>query len=833
MFWLVVGCACADGGNQGRYASGVSKELAEWRKETLKELKYNLFFSIPERKTEPVEGRMTVSFCLEKPQEVVLDFRNDSGLLHGIWVNGKETAIVFRNEHVILPPTDMKAGENQVQICFTAGDQSLNRNDEFLYTLLVPDRARTVFPCFDQPDLKAKFTLSLMIPDRWKAVSNTYISEGEAGADGRRIVHFAETEPLSTYLFSFVAGVLQCKEYREGEHRVCVYYRETDPKKVAQLDAICGQVVYSLDWMENFTGVPYPFAKYDFIILPGFQYGGMEHTGATLYNDTRMFLNEHPTPDEELGRAQLIAHETAHMWFGDYVTMEWFDDVWTKEVFANYFAACITEPMFPKMNHALEWLRGYTESSLSEDRTLGTTSIKQELDNLNRAGLIYGQIIYNKAPVMMKKLVDLMGEDAFREGIREYVRTFAYGNATWEKLVHILDRYTDADLQAFSRVWVHEKGMPCFSFSMQDGELEVRQRDPYRRGLVWPQAFRVQLHGERDTAVEVRIADTLTRIAVPFKVTRMVPNTDGRGYGFFMPDEHSLEWILQHWHTLPDETGRQASVMLLHENYLARRIPAEEWMGALTNGLRTEHNPQIAATLAGYVGEPLQCLENERQRAAVEADLFRLAQTHPIRSCRIRLLRMLMTCHVSGELGEQLYDIWKKREHVLLGENDYTTLAYELSVRYPGRSAEILKTQRARITNPDRLRQFDFIARAVAADTLQRDSLFRSFLQAENRRIEPWTATALRYLNHACRDGYAVKYIYPALDALQDVQRTGDIFFPKNWASALLSQHRCDGAYREVKRFLAEHPDYPVLLKNKILQSADPLYRKYEPGLIK
>ena len=130
----------------------------------------------------------------------------------------------------------------------------------------------------------------------------------------------------------------------------------------------------------------------------------------TLYNDTQMFLSENPTPDEELRRTQLIAHETAHMWFGDLVTMNWFDDVWTKEVFANYFAALITEPLFPQVNHQLNWMKTYTAASLSEDRTPGTTAIRQPLDNLQNAGLIYGQIIYNKAPVMMVKLVESMGK---------------------------------------------------------------------------------------------------------------------------------------------------------------------------------------------------------------------------------------------------------------------------------------------------------------------------------------------------------------------------------------------------------------------------------------
>ena len=158
----------------------------------------------------------------------------------------------------------------------------------------------------------------------------------------------------------------------------------------------------ALEWQEDFTGIPYPFAKYDVIILPGFQYGGMEHTGATLYTDRRMFLDEHPTLNERLSRSSLIAHETSHMWFGDYVTMKWFDDVWTKEVFANYFASRIVEPLYPDVNHRLNFIRDYIPASYSEDRTSGANPIKQDLDNLRNAGLVYGNIIYDKSPVIME-----------------------------------------------------------------------------------------------------------------------------------------------------------------------------------------------------------------------------------------------------------------------------------------------------------------------------------------------------------------------------------------------------------------------------------------------
>lgn len=160
---------------------------------------------------------------------------------------------------------------------------------------------------------------------------------------------------------------------------------------------------------------------------------------------------------EQLSRSALIAHETAHMWFGDYVTMQWFDDVWTKEVFANYFASQIVEPLYPGVNHALNFMQDYIPPAYAEDRTAGANPIKQELDNLRTAGLVYGNIIYDKSPVVLEMLIKKMGKESFRKGIQEYLKTYAYGNASWEGLIGILDKYTDDDLSGWSHIWVNEK----------------------------------------------------------------------------------------------------------------------------------------------------------------------------------------------------------------------------------------------------------------------------------------------------------------------------------------------------------------------------------------
>ena len=411
---LIAGCSGSP------LEEGVSRSLALERAAHVRDIHYHLAFRIPEEKTAPVEGSETLTFSLDRRRSLALDFREGAESVHSLEVNGKPVPIQWEAEHLIL--NHLKKGPNTVSITFTPGDQALNRNDDYLYTLLVPALARTVFPCFDQPDLKAVFTLQLDIPADWVATSDAGRLT-ETVWNGRKVLLFKDTKPISTYLFSFVAGRWQVASRTIDDLPMRCFYRETDPAKVAQLPEVFEQVANAVRWMESYTGIPFPFGKYDFVVIPGYQFGGMEHPGAVQFTDKRIFLGPDPTVDQLLSRADLIAHETAHMWFGDAVTMQWFDDVWTKEVFANWFAARITEGMFPEVDTALKDFKAFNLPAYEEDRTEGTNPVKQQLDNLRDAGLVYGNIVYDKAPVVMNMLAERMGADAFRDGLREYLRT--------------------------------------------------------------------------------------------------------------------------------------------------------------------------------------------------------------------------------------------------------------------------------------------------------------------------------------------------------------------------------------------------------------------------
>ena len=740
----------------------------------------------------------TVTFTAARRQPVVMDFKAPEGSILGIGANGRDIKPAWADEHIVIPRRFIRKGENLITIGFLAGHQSINLRDEFLYTLLVPDRARTLFPCFDQPDIKARFSLSLDIPEGWTAVANAPLCKEET-TDGKHTLHFGDSAQLSTYLFSFVAGKFERLEATRAGRTISMYHRETDPQRIAQAPVITDLVFDSLEWMEEYLGCPYPFDKYDFIVLPDFQYGGMEHAGATLYNDKRIFLGSKPTTDELLNRASLIAHETAHMWFGDWVTMKWFDDVWTKEVFANWFAAQIMRPIFPEVNHSLSDLKNYYAPAYAEDRTPGANAIQRPLDNLQDAGLIYCNTIYDKAPVVMDKLARKMGYERFREGMQEYVRQYGGGNATWDDLIAILDKHSDKDIKAWSDVWVKEAGMPEYTAEVDAGGLHLRQDDPTGKSLVWEQEF------DNRTALD----------------RFWIPNTDGLGYGWFHPDDGSLEYIMENWGSY-DDIARMSLLMTLYETSRRDAMDTRRFVEWCSEEIGTESNPLVLSSLISYASG-----ENDRLTEGCRTFFHTLRglASDARRSHELRLLAFRQYFKAAGSPGEwdEVYRIWKERSPfpgLVLNENDYTSMAYQLMIAMPEKAGEICLEQRSRISNPDRLAAFDFISRAASPDSASRKELFNFLLAApENRRPESRVLTALGLLCHSSRRAEAMEYIVPSLEALPEIQRTGDIFFPASWCRTLLGNQHTPEAQAVVDGFLDSHPELNPLLVTKILQA--------------
>ncbi|MEE8585377.1 MAG: M1 family aminopeptidase, partial [Acidobacteriota bacterium] len=276
--------------------SGVAWELAEERQRTISDLRYEIQLTIPESHLEPIRGWVNIRFQLSDPSlGLVIDFKPAADRTRGVRVADQPVGYQTPKGHIVVAASDLRQGENSVRVEFQAGDSSLNRNPEYLYTLFVPDRASSAIPCFDQPNLKARWSLTLQTPPSWQAVSNGALIGHEIARDGATF-RFAETEPISTYLFSFAAGKFQVETAERDGRPMRMLHRETDAAKVERnREAIFDLHRKALEWLEEYSGIPYPFQKFDFVLIPSFQYGGMEHPGAIQYNAARLLLDESAT----------------------------------------------------------------------------------------------------------------------------------------------------------------------------------------------------------------------------------------------------------------------------------------------------------------------------------------------------------------------------------------------------------------------------------------------------------------------------------------------------------------------------------------------------------
>ena len=770
------------------------------------------------------------------------DFAQPADHVVAVAANQQRLEVALDRQHLAIPASALVDGENNVEIEFLAGEAPLNRQDDFLYSLFVPARASLAMPVFDQPDLKAKWQLTLNVPPDWTAVSNGRETGRTAAPDHIGLV-FEETPPISTYLFAFAAGKFSVETAERNGRTFRMFHRETDAAKVARnRDAVFDLHARALAWLEDYTAIPYPFGKFDFVLIPSFQFGGMEHPGAIYYNASGLLLDESATQNQLLGRASVISHETAHMWFGDLVTMRWFNDVWMKEVFANFMAAKIVNPSFPALNHELRFLYQHYPSAYEVDRTDGANPIRQDLANLNEAGSLYGAIIYQKAPIVMRQLELLTGAGPFRDGLREYLKAHSFGNATWSDLIAILDGKTPEDLAAWSRAWVEAPGRPTITTELEMSDQHVdrlafRQSDPRGRQMAWPERLRVVADSSAgvrsfDVTIGAASTDVPTARGLP-RPKWILPTGAGLGYGYFDLDPMTLEALTAGLSSIADPLTRGAALVTLWESMLEGKVAPERLIETMVTALPRETDELTLSQLLEYTQRAFWRFTQADDRAGLAPkleDLFKAglasAKTTSAKAAWFDALKSVATTPATIAWLERVWRRDIKVPGLPLAEADEASLALDLAVRDVSSADAILKSQLSRFTNPDRKARFAFVMPALSRDVAVREQFFDSLSDVNQRRREAWVLEAARYLHHPLRAAVSKKLVLPALELVREIQQTGDIFFPKRWADATLSGYQSIQTAADVRAFIDQlPPDYPPRLKWVLLSSADPLFR--------
>ena len=541
-----------------------------------------------------------------------------------ITLNGRslDPAAVFADSRIAL---DQLAADNVLTVqavCeYSHTGEGLHRfvdpvdGGVSLYTQFeVPD-ARRVFANFEQPDLKATFRFTVTAPEGWELFSNAPTPVPEPLGEGRAVWRFAVTERISTYITALVAGDYQVVRdtYTSADGSVVPMAVASRKSLAEHLDAeeILDVTKKGFDYFQALFDQPYPFTKYDQLFVPEYNAGAMENAGCVTFREDYVFRSKVTDASYER-RAETILHELAHMWFGDLVTMEWWNDLWLNESFATYASVrCQAD--------ATRWTGAWTTFAnvektwaYAQDQLPSTHPIVAEIRDLEDVYVNFDGITYAKGASVLKQLVAYVGDDAFISGLRSYIRQHAWGNARLSDLLGALEQASGRDLGAWSKAWLETAGpntlRPVFSLN-EDGtyaSFSIAQEAPADYPTLRPHRIAVGLYNRtpeglvRARRLELDVDGALTEVPELAGVSQpdlVLLNDDDLSYTKIRFDDRSISTLLESIGDFTESLPRALSWVAAWDMVRNTELPARDYVALVISGAQRETDIGVLQSL--------------------------------------------------------------------------------------------------------------------------------------------------------------------------------------------------------------------------------------------
>ncbi len=627
------------------------------------------------------KGQTTISFELK---DIGSDLRVDlhEGEVASLKVNGLALALQHKKKYWIeLPAAALKVGPNTVEIDYTLPysrqGQGLHRfqdpqtKEVFLYSQFETFDANRFMPCFDQPDLKATWELTVEAPVKWEVITTTAESS-ITKLGNRRIWKFAKTPLLSTYIFSLHAGPYKVWRDRYEDIPLKIFARPSLAKYVRAQEWFT-VTKQGLRFFNSFFNMPYPFKKYDQLFVPEFNFGAMENVGAVTFSENFLSRAE-VTREQRRSAAGVLLHEMAHMWFGDIVTMKWWNDLWLNESFATAMAALA-------MHEATEFKEAWQDFFADdknwaywEDSLITTHPIEAPVNNVKQAFANFDGITYGKGAAVIKQLRAYMTPDAFKKGVQDYFKTHAYKNAELKDFIAALQTHTPRDLSHWADRWLRQSGTDklaakwtCSGDTLAEIELITT---PTAGARFRPQTISVGLFKEkggqiRETkAVRVDLTAEKQVVTGPWPCPDFIyPNYQDDGYLSASLDPQTLQFVKGNLSRIPDTFLR---TMLWHDVWQMVRnteMPLKDYVKIVEQHFGPEKDTilltKIVQTIVGRRGEDATVLHYWPDTAPAQIEKAKFVGT---------MERQFMSRFRSSKAGSDAQKFWFDR-YVKIGRS--------------------------------------------------------------------------------------------------------------------------------------------------------------------
>ena len=588
-------------------ANNLTRDEARRRAELIQTPLYEISLDLTQD-TDTFACEATIHFlCKEPGAESFIDFLAPS--LDSCELNGEEVPRqAFNGERITL--SNLRDA-NELHVIGTCEYGNIGAglskfkdpvdHKIYLHSQFETFNAHRMFPCFDQPDLKATFTFTILAPSDWVVVSNNPgQAQPVAGRENIKRWTFGASPKMSSYLTAIIAGPYHGVRDRHGDIDLGIFCRQSLAQYLdaAEIFTITKQ---GLDFYGEAYKYPYPFQKYDQLFVPEFSAGAMENVGAVTFNEFMIFRSKVTEAVRE-DRANTILHEMAHMWFGDLVTMRWWDDLWLNESFATFMSVFCQVEATRFKNGWVTFANQYKAGARRQDQLPTTHPIAADVPDIESVYLNFDAITYNKGACVLRQLVAYVGQDTFLRGVQRYVKQRAYSNATLADFLSDIESGSGRDLKAWSKLWLETAGLNTLSPVAQSqsdtiGSLTIRQEAPPEHPFIRPHRLAVGLYDRRAAALDLRrrveldVVDEQTPVsdlAGEKLPDLLLVNDLDLTYAKIRLDERSLTTAVEHLKELTDPLARAITWAALWDMLRDGALPARRYLSLILNNIQGE-----------------------------------------------------------------------------------------------------------------------------------------------------------------------------------------------------------------------------------------------------